>query len=111
VYSAWDDPARKSLQGLVPDEKRGRISAFMDSYFITTATVLGCAVLITLFGLVSIGTISRETAVFIYLGIAIAASLLAVLAFVYLRKVYDKSMLNYRLARSKRKSVLDGLEF
>ncbi len=111
VYSAWDDPARKSLQGLVPDEKRGRISAFMDSYFITTATVLGCVVLITLFGLVSIGTISRETAVFIYLGIAIVASILAVLAFVYLRKVYDKSMLNYRLARSKRKSVLDGIEF
>lgn len=111
VYSAWDDPARKSLQGLVPDEKRGRISAFMDSYFITTATVLGCVILMSLFRFVSLGTISRETAVNIYLGIAIAASVLAILAFVYLRKVYDTSMLNYRLARSKRKSILDGIEF
>ncbi|MBI3169162.1 MAG: hypothetical protein HYZ22_11825 [Chloroflexi bacterium] len=111
VYSAWDDPARKALQGLVPDEKRGRISAFMDSYFITTATVIGCIVLIILFALVASGAISREMAVVIYLGIAIAASVLAVLVFVYLRKVYDTSMLNYRLTRSKRKSVLDGIEF
>lgn len=111
VYSGWDDPARKALQGLVPDEKRGRISAFMDSYFITTATVIGCIVLITLFALVSNGLISKTMAVTIYLGIGIAASVIAVLVFVYLRKVYDTSMLNYRLARSKRKSVLDGIEF
>jgi MFS family permease len=111
VYSAWDDPARKALQGLVPDEKRGRISAFMDSYFITSATVVGCVVLAILLAFVANGSILRETAVVIYLGIAITASILAVLVFVYLRKVYDTSMLNYRLARSKRKSVLDGIEF
>jgi len=111
VYSAWDDPARKALQGLVPDEKRGRISAFMDSYFITTATIMGCIVLVILLTFVASGLISREMAVVIYLGIAIAASVLAVLVFVYLRKVYDTSMLNYRLTRSKRKSVLDGIEF
>lgn len=111
VYSAWDDPARKALQGLVPDEKRGRISAFMDSYFITTATIVGCLILVVLFGLVSAGLISREAAVVVYLGIAIAASLIAVLVFVWLRREYDTSMLNYRLSRSKRKSVLDGIEF
>ena len=111
VYSAWDDPARKALQGLVPDEKRGRISAFMDSYFITTATIVGCVVLVILLGLVSSGVISRDVAVVIYLGIAIVASFFAVGVFFHLRKVYDTSMLNYRLARSKRKSVLDGIEF
>ncbi|MBK6794327.1 MAG: hypothetical protein IPG80_17720 [Anaerolineales bacterium] len=111
VYSAWDDPARKALQGLVPDEKRGRISAFMDSYFITTATIVGCLILVLLFGLVSAGLISREAAVVVYLGIAIVASLIAVLVFVWLRREYDTSMLNYRLSRSKRKSVLDGIEF
>lgn len=111
VYAGWDDPARKSLQGLVPDEKRGRISAFMDSYFITTATVIGCIVLIILLTLVSNSIITSALAITIYLSIALVAALLGIIAFIYLRRVYDTSMLNYRLARSKRKSVLDGIEF
>ena len=111
VYAGWDDPARKSLQGLVPDEKRGRISAFMDSYFITTATVIGCIVLIILLTLVANSIITSALAITIYLSIALVAALLGIIAFIYLRRVYDTSMLNYRLARSKRKSVLDGIEF
>lgn len=111
VYAGWDDPARKSLQGLVPDEKRGRISAFMDSYFVTTATVVGCIVLIILLALVSKGVITSILAVTIYLSIALVAAVVGIVAFIYLRSVYDTSMLNYRLARSKRKSVLDGIEF
>ena len=111
VYSAWDDPARKALQGLVPDEKRGRIAAFMDSYFITTATVVGCILLVILLALASNGFLAKESVITIYLAVAIVASLLGILVFVYLRKVYDTSMLNYRLARSKRKSMLDGIEF
>ncbi|MBL8063630.1 MAG: hypothetical protein JNK32_11450 [Anaerolineales bacterium] len=111
VYSGWDDSARKTLQGLIPDEKRGRISAFMDSYFITTATVVGCIILIILIGLASVGVITHDMVKWIYLGIAGAASLMAILTFFHLRRVYDASMLNYRLARSKRKSVLDGIEF
>ena len=111
VYSAWDDPARKALQGLVPDEKRGRISAFMDSYFITTATVVGSILLAVLLGLVSKGVLTNETAITVYLTIAIVSSVIGIFVFVYLRKVYETSMLNYRLARSKRKSMLDGIEF
>ncbi|MFN8398906.1 MAG: hypothetical protein U0X74_02740 [Anaerolineales bacterium] len=111
VYAGWDDPARKSLQGLVPDEKRGRISAFMDSYFVTTATVVGCIILIILLALVSNGVITSILAVTIYLSIALVAAVVGIVAFIYLRSVYDTSMLNYRLARSKRKSVLDGIEF
>jgi ATP/ADP translocase len=111
VYTAWDDPARKSLQGLVPDERRGRIAAFMDSYFITTATVVGCVVLIILHALQSFGIITQQIATWIYLGIATLSGIAAVFVGIYLRKVYDTSMLNYRLARSKRKSVLDGIEF
>jgi hypothetical protein len=111
VYTGWDDPARKALQGLVPDEKRGRISAFMDSYFITTATVVACLLLVALIYFVGAGSLSRELAGKIYLWLAIGCSLAAVAVFGYLRKVYETSMLNYRLARSKRKSVLDGIEF
>jgi len=111
VYTAWDDPARKTLQGLVPDERRGRISAFMDSYFITSATVVGCIILIVLLALRSFAIITSQTVVWVYLGIAIVAAVSAIFTSFYLRKVYDTSMLNYRLARSKRKSMLDGIEF
>lgn len=111
VYAGWDDPARKALQGLIPDEKRGRISAFMDSYFLTTATVVGCILLVALFAFVSNGSLAKAMATSIYLGVGVAASIIGILVFVHLRKVYDTSMLNYRLARSKRKSVLDGIEF
>jgi ATP:ADP antiporter, AAA family len=111
VYTGWDDPARKALQGLVPDERRGRISAFMDSYFITTATVLGCILLVVLFGVQSAGLITAEGFRGIYLVITVAAAFIGIISSFYLWKVYDASMLNYRLARSKRKSVLDGIEF
>jgi len=111
VYNGWDDPARKAVQGLIPDERRGRISAFMDSYFITTSTVLGCIVLIILLSLVSTGMITMQIATWIYLGLAAGTSLIGIGASIYLRRVYDTSLLNYRLARSKRKSALDGIEF
>jgi ATP:ADP antiporter, AAA family len=111
VYTAWDDPARKALQGLVPDERRGRISAFMDSYFITTATILGCLFLILLLGLESAGFISGLAVRWIFLGVAVGASVAGILTNLYLWKSYDTSMLNYRLARSKRKSMLDGIDF
>jgi ATP/ADP translocase len=111
VYTAWDDPARKALQGLIPDEKRGRISAFMDSYFITTSTVVGCLILIILLALTSFGVITAQVTTWIYLGITLVAAIAAIFTSVYLRRVYETSMLNYRLARSKRKSVLDGIEF
>ncbi|WKZ34151.1 MAG: Npt1/Npt2 family nucleotide transporter [Anaerolineales bacterium] len=111
VYTAWDDPSRKALQGLVPDERRGRISAFMDSYFITTATVLGCILLVSLLGLESAGLITRQVVRWIYLGIAVGASISGIVTSVYLWRSFDTSMLNYRLARSKRKSMLDGIEF
>jgi energy-converting hydrogenase Eha subunit C len=99
------------MQGLVPDERRGRISAFMDSYFITTSTVIGCVVLIILLALVSSEMITMQVATWIYLGFAVVTSLAGIGTSIYLRKVYDSSLLNYRLARSKRKSVLDGIEF
>jgi hypothetical protein len=32
-------------------------------------------------------------------------------ATVLMRRIYEKSLLNWRLARSRRKSALDGIEF
>lgn len=111
VLDAWDDPSRKALQGLIPDERRGRIATFMDSYFITSATILACLLLIALLSLTGNGAIGVEFATRIYLGVAGLAGVGGVLSSLYLKKRYDASLLNYRLARSKRKSVLDGIEF
>ena len=47
----------------------------------------------------------------IYLLTAGAAGIGALWASLALRKVYDKSLLNWRLSRARRRSVLDGIEF
>ena len=111
VQRSWDDPARKSVQGMIPDERRGRISIVMDSYFYTVATLIGCLTIGSLQLAASWGWLSNESATTAYLVIAAFASAGAAWASLRLRAVYEQSLLNWRLARSRRKSVLDGLEF
>lgn len=107
----WDEPARKSAQALVPDERRGRVSTFMDNYFYTLASILGSLIVAGLLFLRDQEIISSETTIYIYLGVAVIATIGAIWATLRLRILYDKSLLNWRLSRSKRKSVLDGIEF
>ena len=111
IQHSWDDPARKSLQGMIPDERRGRVTIVMDSYFYTIATLIGCLIIGSLQLAASQGWLSSEMAITAYLIIAALASLGAVWASLKMRKVYERSLLNWRLARARRKSVLDGLEF
>lgn len=111
VQKAWDEPARKSIQGLIPDERRGRVSTFLDSYFYSLATVLGCLLVGGLYLVQRAGWIQQQTLETIYLCVAAAAAAGAIWATLQLRKVYDTSMLNWRLSRAKRKSILDNIEF
>jgi ATP/ADP translocase len=111
VQRSWDDPTRKSVQGMIPDERRGRITIVMDSYFYTIATLVGCVTMIGLQFAQSLGWLPAGSAVTIYLIIAAVASVGCVWAALRLREVYEQSLLNWRLARARRKSVLDGLEF
>jgi hypothetical protein len=37
-----DESSRKAFQALVPEERRGRVSIFMDSYLPALGTILGC---------------------------------------------------------------------
>jgi len=57
------------------------------------------------------GLITNDLFMQISLGVALVAALGAMIAGFNLRLVYDKSLLDWRLARSKRKSVLDNIEF
>jgi AAA family ATP:ADP antiporter len=111
MQRAWDELARKALQGLVPDERRGRISTIMDSYFYTVATMIGCLILGGLLLAAGLGWLPDGTVVTIYLLVAALAAIGAVWASLHVRSVYDKSLLDWRLARSRRKSMLDGIEF
>jgi ATP/ADP translocase len=104
-----DDSSRKSFQALVPEERRGRVSTFMDSYLTSIGTILGAA----LTGIiVLIGQWSGKDLSLIYLAIAISASIIAIWATFSMRSVYEKSLLNWRLKRRQRvtNSIIKKLE-
>ena len=107
-----DQSSRKAFQALVPDEKRGRVSIFVDSYLPSIGTILGSLVT---FGIVALGVAlvsPRQSYSSIYLGVAIFAGIVSVISIFLMRSVYDKSLFNPRLKRRSRgASVLDGLDF
>lgn len=110
VRDTMAESARKSFQGLVPEERRGRVSLFMDSYLPALGTILGCllAGIVVMVGL----SLGADLYYYVYLSISILAAILAVGAVLQVRKTYEASMLNWRLKRRQRgASVLDGLEF
>ncbi len=107
VQQAWDEPARKSLENLVPDERRGRVSVVIDRYFYDLSTIFASLAL----GLLLLFAANLSLIVVVYLGLAAAVSLVAVWAGFRIRARYDESMLDWRLSRARRKSVLTGIEF
>jgi ATP/ADP translocase len=116
VQQAWDEPARKSLQNLIPDERRGRVSVVIDRYFYDLSTIIASVILglLLFFGsraMVTQTYIYMYTIIYFYLGLAVVASLVAIWAGYRIRATYDESMLDWRLARSRRKSILTGIEF
>lgn len=105
-----DEPARKAFQSLVPEERRGRVSIFIESYLYFIGTLLGCG--ITGF-IVFAGVFFKIPQVYmIYLGVSAIAAVFATWAILNMIKVYDASLLNWRLKRRQRgKSLLDKMEF
>jgi len=112
TYDTVDLSARKAFQAMVPNEKRGRVSMFIDSYLPSGGTILGSLVA---FAIISIGLkfgFAREQYSLIYLGVGIAVALLAVYAAFRVRATYEQSMLSWQLKRRTRAaSVLDKLNF
>ncbi len=112
TYDTLDLSGRKALQAMVPNERRGRVSMFIDSYLPSLGTIIGS--LIT-FGIITLGlhlALPREQYTLIYIGLAVAVSALAVISALRVRKTYESSMLNWQLKRRTRgASVLDKLDF
>jgi hypothetical protein len=109
-----DERARQSFQGLVPDERRGRVAAFMDGYLYPVGAIVSCIILgLILFAQAQLG-ITLRAAEFLYLILAAVTSLasLLIIWFKY-RPSYDSSMLNWRLKRRKvtNQDILNRLDF
>jgi len=97
-----DESARKAFQGLVPEERRGRVSVYMDSYLFSGGTLLAC--------LAAGGAILLGAGFYGYMALAIVSALFALWALVRMRRVYDSSLWNWRLKRRQhRGSPLDKL--
>lgn len=105
-----DESARKSFQALVPEERRGRVSVFIDSYLYSAGSIAGS--LIT-GAIVFVGVrLGLPQYYYIYLTAAVVAAAVGLWAALRLRTVYDSSLLNWRLKRRERRSsVMDKLQF
>jgi ATP/ADP translocase len=104
-----DESTRKSFQSLVPEERRGRVSLFMDCYLFAAGTLIGCLVM----GIILIlgHQVPAFPTSYVYLSIALITSLFTVWIITQMRSVYDKSLLNWRLKRRQRSaSILDKLD-
>jgi len=105
VLDALDGPSRKSVQGLVPDARRGRVSTFLDSYIYATGTIAGCLLLGLLILLGRGGVIGRVAVVVLYESLAAAMAAVTLFFAFRLRAVYEDSLWNPWLARRKRRGV------
>jgi ATP/ADP translocase len=108
TQSTIDESARKSFQALVPEERRGRVSMFMDSYLFAIGTVIGCLTtgVVVLFGT----QFNISTYFYVYLCIGLIACGVAIAAIFKMRTVYEQSLFNWRLKRRQRgKAILDKL--
>lgn len=107
-----DKPARLAFQGLVPDQRRGRVSALMEGFLYPTGSVLGCFMIGAVIMPVHWGWLDPAFGRFAYVGITLLAAAAALWFAWRFLQVYDQSMLNWRLKRRQhRQSVLDQLNF
>jgi AAA family ATP:ADP antiporter len=101
-----DESTLKSYQALVPEERRGRVSMFIESYLLAFGILVGAAlILIVLFAGAALGEVVCS---YIISGLAVGAGLAAVGAILKMRSVYDLSLFDWRLKRRQRST--GGLE-
>lgn len=110
TFNTLDQSARKSLQALVPEERRGRVSFFMDSWVLGVSVILGSVItgLIVIAGQVADSTMASVG----YLLVAAVMAIFGLVAIIRMWQVYEVCLFNWRLKRRQRSaSVLDKLSF
>ncbi|WP_129671902.1 Npt1/Npt2 family nucleotide transporter [Candidatus Chloroploca sp. Khr17] len=112
VLTGIDQPARQAFQGMIPDQRRGRVSTFMEGYLYPAGSILSCLVTGGVVLLMQQGWLAPLVGRSLYLAVATISALVALMLARQLYLSYDQSMLNWRLKRRQhRRSVLDQLEF
>lgn len=109
VRDTVHESGRASFLGLVPEERRGRVSTMFETYFNSAGTILGAALALLV---IWVGSLTGADHYLYYLGLALLAGLFALWAVFNLTRTYDTSMLNWRLKRRQRHtnaSLLDKL--
>jgi len=104
------EKASTLLESLIPEERRGRASTFLDGYLPAVGVIGG--VLLT--GVVVlIGQWTQTDLHWLYLVLAAVAAALSIFWVFKMQKVYDNSLLNWRLKRRRTTatSVMDKLDF
>jgi ATP:ADP antiporter, AAA family len=101
VRETVDESGRKNFQSLVPEERRGRVSTFMDNYLPAVGTILACVVT---GAIVLLGLKINKDLHFIYLAVSWVCGAIALWAVIRMRKVYEASLFNWRLKRRQRSS-------
>lgn len=105
-----DEPARQMLKNLVPDERRGRVSAFLNGYLYPFGSILGCLQIGLIVQLVHYGAITHLTGQWLYLLISAGCVAFALWAAYQIHQQYENSLLNWRLDRRKRRSSIPNLD-
>jgi ATP/ADP translocase len=98
--STVDESARKSLESLVPDGIRGRVSIFMDSYLFAAGTLIACVLTACI--------VFAGGSFYLYLSFAVLAACISILAVYKMRQQYDTSLLHWRLKRRRSRVTLVG---
>jgi len=101
IRDTLNESGRKSFQGLIPEERRGRVSTLMESYLPSIGTILACVLGILI---ILLAQLTGFNAVAVYMGIASIGGLVALWAILKMRTVYDASLLNWRLKRRQRRT-------
>ncbi len=111
-YDTLDLSARRAFQAFVPNEKRGRVSMFIDSYLPSGGTIIGSLLTFTIISLGIKFGLTRDVYARIYVGVGVLIAAVAIYASFRVRATYEQSMLNWQLKRrSRAASVLDKLDF
>ena len=109
-----NDVAIKSMQSLIPEERRGRVIVFMESYLTSLGTIFGSFVTgAIVLGWTRVAAPAYQPLYFYgYLLCCLILSGSALWTVARMRRSYDSSMLNWRLNRRKRSvTMLENLEF
>jgi hypothetical protein len=109
VASSWDNPMLNTLQNLIPEERRARVSTLLSNYSYAAGQIVGSLLLLSVFTLAPVLSLANSS---LYLPLGFLAALGAVFAAVMVRRTYLDSMISWRVARRQRSaSVLDKLDF